>query len=208
MLVERRSGMLSWRFHDGKTMNQIVSLSPGMLRTNLRGQIRQTNLPKWKALLPLFEAVMNSFQAIQESKQQRDHRITIRIERQQDLFAGEDPPIIGFEVTDGGQRGGFDWFGNPPANQTLTAYGLLEFEDMAKVYDVDPALIQRTRDWLLSKRQPDGSWKADEGMLNDGLASSVQRGKDLNLATTAYVAWGVFGSRGPQAGLDPFQSSG
>lgn len=106
--------------------------------------------------------------------------------------------LMGFEVTDNGLRGGFDWFGNPPANQTLTAYGLLEFTDMAKVHDVDPTLIDRTRQWLLGRRQAAGSWKADIHMLNDGLAGSVQRGKDLDLATTAYVAWAVFGGGGGQ----------
>jgi hypothetical protein len=97
--------------------------------------------------------------------------------------------LLGFEVN----GGGFDWFGNPPANMTLTAYGLMEFTDMAKVHDVDPQLINRTRQWLLNKRRPDGMWKAEIGMLNDGLAGSVQRGKNLDLSTTAYVAWAVFG---------------
>jgi uncharacterized protein YfaS (alpha-2-macroglobulin family) len=98
--------------------------------------------------------------------------------------------LVSFEVT----GGGFDWFGNPPANQTLTAYGLLEFEDMARVHDVDPNLIDRTRQWLLSKREADGRWKADPQMLNDGLAGSVLQGDDLDLANTAYIAWAVFGS--------------
>ena len=49
--------------------------------------------------------------------------------------------LLGFEVS----GGGFDWFGNPPANRTLTAYGLMEFQDMARVHDVDPKLIERTR---------------------------------------------------------------
>ena len=31
--------------------------------------------------------------------------------------------LLGFEVA----GGGFDWFGRPPANRTLTAYGLMEF---------------------------------------------------------------------------------
>jgi hypothetical protein len=88
-------------------MNKTVSLSPGMLppgmlRTNLRGQIRQTHLPKWKALLPLFEAVMNSFQAIQEFEGERKHKIIISVERQQDLLELDDPPIVGFEITDTG----------------------------------------------------------------------------------------------------------
>lgn len=99
--------------------------------------------------------------------------------------------LVGFEVTDKGVRGGFDWFGRPPANRTLTAYGLMEFQDMAKVHDVDPALIARTRQWLLKQRKADGSWPSDRGMLNDGLANSVQKG-DSDLSTTAYIAWATF----------------
>src|SRR5262249_45948533 len=65
--------------------------------------------------------------------------------------------LLTFEV-DGG---GFDWYGRGPANRALTAYGLMEFRDMARVRDVDPRLIERTRDWLLRQRHTDGSWEAD-----------------------------------------------
>ena len=108
--------------------------------------------------------------------------------------------LVSFEVS----GGGFDWFGRPPANRTLTAYGLMEFEDMARVHDVDPKLIQRTREWLLRQRQPDGSWSNESRMLNDGLAGSVNRGGNLDLAATAYIAWAVFGSgqASEQAGTD------
>ncbi|MCA9118234.1 MAG: hypothetical protein KDA79_24350, partial [Planctomycetaceae bacterium] len=106
--------------------------------------------------------------------------------------------LISFEVA----GGGFDWFGNPPANVTLTAYGLMEFQDMARVYDVDPEVLARTREWLLSRRRPDGHWPADRGMLNDGLAGAVQRGDNLDLVSTAYVAWAVFGDQ-KQRNNDP-----
>ena len=96
--------------------------------------------------------------------------------------------LLSFEI-DGG---GFDWFGRPPANRTLSAYGLMQFQDMAKVHDVDPQVIQRTRDWLLAQRRPDGSWPSEAGMLNDGLADSVYRGGTPDLAATAYIAWAVF----------------
>ncbi len=102
--------------------------------------------------------------------------------------------LISFEVP----GGGFDWFGNPPANRTLTAYGLLEFVDMARVHDVDPQLITRTRQWLLAQRQADGSWEPEPHMLNDGLAGSVNRGTDARLAATAYIAWSMFHSLPPQ----------
>ncbi len=88
--------------------------------------------------------------------------------------------LLTFEVPEGG----FDWFGRPPANQALTAYGLMEFEDMARVHDVDPNLIERTRRWLLKQRQPDGSWEAAGGRHNFG--------ERTRLGTTAYIAWAVF----------------
>jgi uncharacterized protein YfaS (alpha-2-macroglobulin family) len=98
--------------------------------------------------------------------------------------------LVSFEVA----GGGFDWFGRPPANRTLTAYGLMEFEDMARVHDVDPNLIERTRQWLLAQRRPDGAWSSESGMLDDGLAGSVNRVRHLELAATAYIGWAVFGS--------------
>jgi uncharacterized protein YfaS (alpha-2-macroglobulin family) len=68
----------------------------------------------------------------------------------------------------------------------------MEFQDMARIHDVDPRLIERTRRWLLDQRRKDGSWPSERGMLNDGLAGSVQRGSQLDLGTTAYIAWAVF----------------
>jgi type II secretory pathway pseudopilin PulG len=95
--------------------------------------------------------------------------------------------LLSFEIA----GGGFDWFGNPPANRTLTAYGLTEFSDMARVHDVDPKLIERTRTWLLSQQAGDGSW-APEGHRfyhedPTGRCEDLQR-----LSTTAYIAWSVF----------------
>ncbi len=93
--------------------------------------------------------------------------------------------LVGFEV----QGGGFDWYGRPPANLTLTAYGLLEFSDMARVHDVDPQLLQRTRAWLLKQRKADGSWEADGRGAH---LAGVRDQETARLATTAYVAWALF----------------
>ncbi len=95
--------------------------------------------------------------------------------------------LLGFEIA----GGGFDWFGTPPANRTLTAYGLMEFNDMARVYDVDPRLIERTRRWLLASQQSDGSWAPESHRLHE---DPTAQGNDLErLSTTAYIAWAVFG---------------
>ena len=74
-----------------------------MLWTNLRNQVRQTPLPKWKPLIPLFEAVMNSFQAIRDAKRANaDGFIKITIERDAVLLDEEFAPIRSFTISDNG----------------------------------------------------------------------------------------------------------
>jgi uncharacterized protein YfaS (alpha-2-macroglobulin family) len=100
--------------------------------------------------------------------------------------------LLTFEVP----GGGFSWFGQAPANKILTAYGLMEFSDMAKVYDVDPRLIERTSNWLAQQQQPDGSWKPDTYFINEGATNRYNH--DV-LRITAYIAWSLAntGYRGP-----------
>ncbi len=92
--------------------------------------------------------------------------------------------LLTFEVP----GGGFSWFGQAPANKILTAYGLMEFSDMAKVYEVDPRLIQRTQQWLASQQQSDGSWKPDTNFINEG---ATNRYNSDVLRITAYLAWSL-----------------
>jgi hypothetical protein len=92
--------------------------------------------------------------------------------------------LLTFEV----RGGGFSWFGQAPANKILTAYGLMEFNDMSKVSDVDPRLIERTRDWLVSQQQPDGSWRPDTSFINEG---ATNRYNTDVLRITAYIAWSL-----------------
>jgi len=89
--------------------------------------------------------------------------------------------LLSFEV-DGG---GFSWFGDAPANQVLTAFGLKQFHDMARVHEVDPAIAERTRQWLFSKQQGDGSWRPDENYLHQESWGNIQQS---NLLVTAYIA--------------------
>jgi uncharacterized protein YfaS (alpha-2-macroglobulin family) len=100
--------------------------------------------------------------------------------------------LLTFEVP----GGGFSWFGNAPANKILTAYGLMEFSDMSKVYDVDARLIARTQQWLASQQQADGSWKPDTQFINEG---ATNRYNSDVLRITAYIAWSLenTGYQGP-----------
>ena len=102
------------------------------------------------------------------------------------------PRLVTFEC----KSGGFSWFGNEPAHQVLTAYGLLEFSDMARVHEVDLNVIARTQNWLASKQQPDGTWE-EKGQ---GIAEGIINRQTGALRTTAYVAWALAesGYNGPQ----------
>ena len=92
--------------------------------------------------------------------------------------------LLTFEV----KGGGFSWFGDAPANKLLTAFGIMEFKDMAKVHSVDPALIKRTQDWLAAQQLQDGSWKPDESYCH---AESWSRLQNSNLLVTAYITWAL-----------------
>ena len=101
--------------------------------------------------------------------------------------------LLTFEVP----GGGFSWFGQAPANKILTSYGLMEFSDMSKVYDVDPKLIARTQQWLAGQQQEDGSWKPDTQFINEG---ATNRYNSDVLRITAYIAWSLKNTRIPGTG--------
>jgi len=95
--------------------------------------------------------------------------------------------LLSYEV----EGGGFEWFGNAPAHNVLTTYGLLEFTDMSEVWYVDPAVIQRTQEWLVADQEQDGSWIPTEGGIAEG---AIDRYRNDVLRTTAYVLWGLTSS--------------
>ena len=92
--------------------------------------------------------------------------------------------LLSYEV----KGGGFEWFGQSPAHNVLTAYGLMEFNDMAKVFEVDPAVISRTRDWLYRQQKGDGSWVPTQGGIAEG---AINQFRGATLRTTAYIAWAL-----------------
>jgi alpha-2-macroglobulin-like protein len=62
--------------------------------------------------------------------------------------------------------GGFEWFGRGDGHEALTAFGIMQFQDMSKVYPVDEVMLQRTRDWLESRRDGEGGFKVNPRFLH------------------------------------------
>jgi alpha-2-macroglobulin-like protein len=88
--------------------------------------------------------------------------------------------LVGYET----KQKGYEWFGNTPGHEALTAYGLMEFADMSKVYDVDQAMIGRTADWLMSRRDGKGGFlRSAQALDSFGRASEP--------TTNAYIVWAL-----------------
>src|SRR6185503_16237531 len=70
--------------------------------------------------------------------------------------------------------GGFDWWGNGEPLVWLSAYGLHEFNDMARVYPIDRGVIDRTQAWLLKQRAEDGTW-SKIGATHEALTKALKK---------------------------------
>ncbi|HEV3022181.1 MAG TPA: alpha-2-macroglobulin family protein, partial [Pirellulales bacterium] len=95
--------------------------------------------------------------------------------------------LTSFECRDPAKdkREGYEWFGGAaPPHEALTAYGLLQFRDMARVHDVDPAMLRRTRDYLMNQRDGHGGFKRNPRALD-----SFGRAPDD--VTNAYIVWSL-----------------
>ncbi len=89
--------------------------------------------------------------------------------------------LVSFET----KENGYEWFGAVPAHEALTAYGLMEFEDMKSVYPkVDQVMIERTRKMLLDKRDGKG------GFIRNPKALDSFGGADEDI-TNAYIVYAM-----------------
>jgi len=78
---------------------------------------------------------------------------------------------------------GFEWYGSIPPHEGLTAFGLLEFMEMKKVYKgVSESMLDRTKNWLLSRRNGRGGFKQKRGKYGFAAAS-----KEVNNAYIVYA---------------------
>ena len=90
--------------------------------------------------------------------------------------------------------GGFDWWGNGEPLVWLSAYGLQEFNDMARVYPIDKGVLTRTQAWLLKQRAQDGTWSK----IGATHGESIERMGDPKLLLTSYVTWSLLESGYPK----------
>jgi alpha-2-macroglobulin-like protein len=98
--------------------------------------------------------------------------------------------ITGYEC----KQKGYEWFGADPGHEALTAYGLMQFHDMAKVFDVDAAMVERTKNWLLARRDGNGGYGRNPKALDRFGGASEH-------VTNAYVTFALLQAGTPAAEL-------
>jgi hypothetical protein len=109
-------------------------------------------------------------------------------ERSRQLLTSGYSKLTSFECLDPkeqAKRKGYEWFGGAaPPHEALTAYGLLQFRDMAKVHPVEKEMMERTRQYLLSQRDGEGGFKRNPRAL-DTFGRAPQH------ITNAYIVWAL-----------------
>jgi uncharacterized protein YfaS (alpha-2-macroglobulin family) len=101
------------------------------------------------------------------------------IQRSKEMLERGYKRLSGFEC----KENGYEWFGADPAHEALTAYGLLEFTDMANVWDVDKKMLKRTREWLLGTRDGKGGFKRERRALHTWIADPD--------CSNSYITWAL-----------------
>ncbi|RKH06700.1 A-macroglobulin complement component [Corallococcus sp. CA053C] len=85
--------------------------------------------------------------------------------------------LVGYETSEKG----YEWFGQAPGHEALTAFGLLHFTDMRQVREVDTAMLERTREWLLQQRDGQGGFNRKRRALHVWVEDAD--------TSNAYILW-------------------
>jgi alpha-2-macroglobulin-like protein len=102
------------------------------------------------------------------------------IARSKELLTKGYKRLTGFECS----KKGYEWFGGDPGHEALTAYGLLEFTDMAAVSgDVDQGMLKRTREWLLKARDGKGAFERKRRALHTWIVDPD--------CSNGYITWAL-----------------
>src|SRR5262245_17589744 len=105
------------------------------------------------------------------------------IEKTRGLLDVSYKKLTGFET----RTKGYEWFGADPGHEALTAYGLMQFTDMSQVRTVDKEMLDRTRAWLLSRRDGHGGFSLNAKALDSF-------GRAPADTTNAYIVWALIES--------------
>ncbi|MGC4117769.1 MAG: alpha-2-macroglobulin family protein [Myxococcales bacterium] len=105
--------------------------------------------------------------------------------------------LTGFQCKDKG----YEWFGQDPSHEALTAFGVMEFTDMSKVKAIDTQMLSAARDWLSKQRDGQGGFKRARRALHTWIED-----KDCS---NGYILWSLLetGEKGLEKEVAAFREA-
>ncbi len=156
------------------TLSELQAGLDGLLREPY-GCFEQTSTTNYPNVL-----IMEYLKETNQAKPEIAKRAKDLMEKGYGRLTSYECPKTGIDT-----RIGFEWFGSKDrAHEALTAYGLVQFTDMAKVYAVDPVLLKRTKEFLVNSRDGNGGFKRNSVALDSF-------GRAPNHVTNAYIVWAI-----------------
>lgn len=105
--------------------------------------------------------------------------------------------LLTYEVK--GEPGGFSLYGNKPAETVITSFGLMEFNELKDVYEIDEGILNEMEEFIYSKQDYRGRFDYNSTYIG----SPSRTDED---AMTAYIAWGLSEYDSEDSRLDKTES--
>lgn len=90
--------------------------------------------------------------------------------------------LLTYEVD--GTKGGYSLYGESPAEPVITAFGLMEMNELSDVYEVDKNVIENMKDYLFKVQNVNGSFDYKSTYIGGSESTD-------ELAMNAYIIWGL-----------------
>ena len=90
--------------------------------------------------------------------------------------------LLTYEVS--GTKGGYSLYGNSPAEPVITAFGLMEMDELSQVYEIDENVVKNMKEYLFDEQKSNGTFKYRSTYIG-GAASTNE------LAMNAYIIWAL-----------------
>lgn len=90
--------------------------------------------------------------------------------------------LLTYEVD--GEKGGYSLYGSSPAEPVITAFGLMEFNELSNVYNVDDKVIKNMKEYLFTEQKSNGTFNFSSTYIGGAANTS-------NLSMNAYIIWAL-----------------
>lgn len=90
--------------------------------------------------------------------------------------------LLTYEVK--GTKGGYSLYGGNPAEPVITAFGLMEMNELSEVYEIDENVVENMKQYLFSQQKINGNFDYDSTYIGNTESED-------NLAINAYIIWAL-----------------